>query len=167
MKQIFCLFLPLFLSATFGATPDGAVAGASHISACFDMDNKETGKTAQASNAPQEKHMRTPAQKKIDSQLLYAIYRQRGEAQAKGVPAGESLVKFDEKGRAIVTIRARVTKTLLAKIKSLGGKVISSSERYNDIRAYVPLEKLEGLASLKDVHAIMPAEEAINNNATQ
>jgi hypothetical protein len=111
----------------------------------------------------QEKRSRTPAQQKIDSQLLYALYRERGEAEAKGVPAGELRVKFDEHGRAIVSIRARVTKKVLAKIKSLGGTVVSSSEPYNDITAHLPLAKLEQLASLKDVRAIMPAEEATTN----
>jgi len=59
-----------------------------------------------------------------------------------------------------------VTKTVLAKIKSAGGKVVSSSERHRDIQARVPLEKLEGLAALKDVYAIMPADEATTNGTT-
>jgi len=117
-------------------------------------------------SAAQEKSARTPAQQKIDSQLLYALYRKRGEAEAKGVPAMMELrVKFDEKGRAIITIRARVTNRVLAKVKSLGGEIISSSARYNDIRAHLPLLKLEELAALKDVRAIMPAEEATTNRA--
>ena len=112
--------------------------------------------------APQvrEKITRTAAQQKIDSQLLYALYRERGEAEAKGVPPGELRVKFDAKRRALVTIRARVTKDLLATIKTLGGEVVSSSERDNDIRAHLPLSKLEELAASKTVSAIMPAEEA-------
>lgn len=113
----------------------------------------------------QEKRTRSPAQQKIDSQLLYALYRERGESEAKGVPAGELRVKFDEQGRAIVSIRARVTKKLLTKIKGLGGKVVSSSERYNDIIAHLRLGKLEELAALKDVRAIMPSEEATTNPA--
>ncbi|HEX8138034.1 MAG TPA: hypothetical protein VF544_10625 [Pyrinomonadaceae bacterium] len=109
-----------------------------------------------------DKKNRTPAENKINSQLLYAIYRKRGEANR--APSGELRVKFDEKGRAIVNIRARVTKTLLSKIKSLGGKVISSFERYRDIRAHMPLEKLEELAALKDVIAIIPGDEATTNS---
>ena len=112
-----------------------------------------------------EKRERTPAQQKIDTQLLYAIYRERGDAEAKGVPPGELLVKFDDKGRAIVSIRARVTRALLAKIEKLGGKIVSSSVRYSDIRAHLPLGSLEELAALKDVSAIMPAEQAMTNRA--
>ena len=116
-----------------------------------------------AQKMSQEKRSRTAAQQKIDSQLLYAIYRERGEAEAKGVPYGELRVKFDEKGRARVTIRARVSRSLLAKIKRLGGEVIASSERYQDVQANIALGKLEELAALKDVRAIMPAEEATTN----
>jgi hypothetical protein len=107
-----------------------------------------------------EKITRTEAQQKIDSQLLYALYRERGEAEAKGVPSGPLRVKFDAKRRALVTIRARVTKDLLATIKTLGGDVVSSSERDNDIRAHLPLGKLEELAASKTVYAIVPGEEA-------
>jgi hypothetical protein len=119
---------------------------------------------AASSSAAQEKSARTPAQQKIDSQLLYALYRQRGEAEAKGVPATMELrVKFDEKGRAIVSIRARVTRKLLLKIKRLGGSVTSSSEEYRDIQAHLALERLEELTALKDVIAIMPADEAMTD----
>ena len=133
------------------------------------MDSRYTESTVQDRGlaAAQEKRSRTPAQKKSDSQLLYALYRKRGEARAKGVPSGELGVRYDEKGRAIVSIRARVNRTVLAKITSMGGKIISSSVRYNDIRAHVPLEKLEGLAALKDIFAIMPAEEATTNSVQQ
>jgi hypothetical protein len=119
----------------------------------------------QTTPAVREKTTRTAAQRKIDPQLLYALYRERGEAEAKGVPSGELRVKFDAKHRAFVTIRARVSKDLLATIKTLGGDVTSSSERDNDIRAYLPLGKLESLAASKTVYAIGPAEEATANRA--
>jgi hypothetical protein len=158
MKQSFYFLFFLFLSAAMGATPS---FGARARSAQCGMNNPQ----ASVPQGMQEKRTRTPAQRKIDSQLLYALYRQQGLADAKGVPAGDLLVKFDEKGRAIITIRARVTKAVLAKVKSLGGEIISQSARYNDIRAHLPLSKLEELAALKDVRAIMPAEEATTNSA--
>lgn len=112
-----------------------------------------------------QKHKRNAAKKKIDSQLLSAIYRKRGLGAVPGVPPEASRVQFDEKGRAIVSIRARVTRTIEIAIRKMGGRIISSSLRYNDIRAHLPLDKLERLASLKDVFAIMPAEEAMTNDA--
>jgi hypothetical protein len=151
------------LGVTLGSTLD---TGARALDGSARSGNtKVTNSTARRSGAAQEKGTRTPAQKKIDSQLLYALYRQRGEAESKGVPPGELSVRFDDKGRAIVSIRARVTKTVLAKIKSTGGKIISSFERYHDILAHVRLDKLEALAALKDVYAIMPAQEATTNDS--
>ena len=158
MKQSFYFLFFLLLGAAMGAPVN--VSARARRAQCG-MNNPQ----ANFPQGVQEKRTRTPAQRKIDSQLLYALYREQGLADAKGVPAGELLVKFDEKGRAIITIRARVTKGVLAKVKSLGGEIISSNARYNDIRAYLPLSKLEELAALKDVRAIMPAEEATTNSA--
>lgn len=158
-----CLFLCLSIAFVSPAVADAYVGDGSIRS---EMTGKDTSFATHGS-AAQEKSARTPAQKKIDSQLLYALYRRRGEAEAKSVPSGELLVRFDDKERAIVSIRARVTRTVLAKIKSIGGKIISSSERYHDIRAHVPLDKLEELAALKDVKAIMPAGEATTGSAPQ
>ncbi|HEX8175511.1 MAG TPA: hypothetical protein VF543_10355 [Pyrinomonadaceae bacterium] len=157
MKHHPTFLFSLLLSASFVMPPDARA----HIGNTERAMSGASKSGAQTVN--QEKRSRTAAQQKIDSQLLYALYRKRGEAEARGVATIEPRVKFDAKGRAIVTIRARVTRRLLAKIKSIGGEVISSSEQYNDILARVPLEKLEKLAALKDVSAIMPAEEATTN----
>jgi hypothetical protein len=146
MKQFFQMLGFITLSAAFMFTAFACAAAAN---------------TSQ--DVAREKRARTPAERKIDSQLLYALYRKRGEAEARGVPAGDLRVKFDEKGRAIISIRARVTRSLLAKIKRMGGEIISSSEEYKDLQAHLPLEKLEELAALKEVSAIMPAEEAMTN----
>lgn len=143
MKQLFQALVIILLGAGF----------------TFAGRTSATVKSAQQ-GIVREKSGRTPAQQKIDSQLLYALYRKRGEAESKGVPAGELRVRFDAKGRAIVAIRARVTRALLAKIKRLGGEIVTASEEYKDIQAHVPLEKLEELAALKEVIAINPADEA-------
>jgi hypothetical protein len=163
MRQCTPLFFLLLWSAVCAAPSHAVVAFADCRSIVGDM-NIGHADTVQRSIA-QEKRTRSAAQQKIDSQLLYALYRERGEAEAKGVPAGELRVKFDQQGRAIVSIRARVTRKVLAKIRALGGKIVSSSPSYNDITAHLALEKLEELAALKDVRAIMPAEEAITNPA--
>src|SRR5439155_2244070 len=52
-----------------------------------------------------EKTERSAAQQKINSQLLYEIYRRRGEAERKGVPPGSTGVKIDARGRALVDVR--------------------------------------------------------------
>lgn len=113
--------------------------------------------------ANQEKDQRTPEQQKIDSQLLHAIYQMRGEAEAKGVPTEPIPLEKDAKGRVLVDIRAPVTKKVLARIKKLSGTVLSSSDQYHSIIAYLPLEKLEPLARSKEVKFIAPKAQSMTN----
>jgi hypothetical protein len=108
-----------------------------------------------------EKESRTAAQKKIDSQLLYALAQKRGIT--KGVPAERIDIGVDRKGRALVDITANVTPEVTAQIRKLGGDVISDDASAHPIRARLALEKLEKLANRKDVTFIAPAAQAINN----
>jgi len=110
--------------------------------------------------APSEKDSRTPAQQKINSQLLYEIYRVRGQAAAKGVPPDPTGVRIDGKGRALVDVRAEVSSVLQERVRSLGGTITSVSQEYRSIIAWVPLTRLERLAEDRAVHAIEPAAEA-------
>jgi hypothetical protein len=113
--------------------------------------------------APSEKETRTAAQQKIDSQLLYEIYRKRGQAVEKQVPPAATLVRIDAKGRALVDIRARVTPALISRVKRRGGSIVSTSTEYHSIIARVPLLELERLANDPAVRAISPAAEATTN----
>ena len=108
-----------------------------------------------------EKTSRTPAQQKIDSQLLYEIYRLRGEADRKGVPPGPTGVNIDEHRRALVDLRAPVTAGLQKTIRRLGGAVLSVSPRDESILARMPLLHLERLAAEPAVRFIGPAAEAV------
>jgi hypothetical protein len=110
-----------------------------------------------------EKASRTPAQQKINSQLLYEIYRRRGEADRKGVPPEPTGVRIDALGRALVDIRAEPTAALQKKIGREGGVVVATSARDRSIVARVPLLKLETLASDPAVHFIEPAAEPTTN----
>ncbi|MBZ5598387.1 MAG: hypothetical protein LAN83_08695 [Acidobacteriia bacterium] len=56
-----------------------------------------------------------------------------------------------------------MTDKLVACVGKLGGKVVSHSERYNSIQAYVPLGKLEKLAEFRQVKSIRPPSEAMTN----
>ena len=104
-----------------------------------------------------EKRSRSPAQRKIDSQLLYELKKYRGQAIAQGFPNMKTGIEIDKGGRVLVDIKARVTDGLLKKIESYGGKIINSFAEYNAIRAIIPLRQVEGLARLNDVKFIQPA----------
>ena len=98
-------------------------------------------------NLGQEKKQPTLEQQKIDSQLLYAIYQMRGEAESKGIPTEPIQLEKDDKGRVLVDIRAPVSRKTLAQVKKFGGTVVSSSDRYHSIIAYLPPGKVEALAN--------------------
>jgi hypothetical protein len=103
---------------------------------------------------------RVPSQK-IDSQLLYELYRVRGQAKEKQVPPGPTTVRIDPEGRALVDVRAEVTPALEKKVATLGGTIRSTSREYRSILAWIPIKNLERLAEDPAVHAIVPAAEAI------
>jgi Subtilase family/Proprotein convertase P-domain len=113
-----------------------------------------------------EKNSRTPAQKKMDSQLLYAMKARRGEpltagGEVRSLRSAVDIDKVDEKDRVFVDIKADVNKELIVIIERLGGKITYVSDKTRAVRARVPLESLEELASLQAVRSIRPAAKAI------
>lgn len=106
-----------------------------------------------------EKAARTPAQQKINSQLLYEIYRRRGEAERKGVPSEPTGVRVDADGRVLVDIRTDQTTALPRLIVRAGGRVLSTSAGDRSVIARVPVLKLEALAADPAVRFIEPAAQ--------
>ena len=127
-----------------------------------------------------EKSQRTPAQRKISSQLLNSARdaqlaqadgsRQAPQADGSRQPRGsiasgrqqtadpDSVAELE---LVTVDIRANVTAGVLARIRSLGGTVINSVPEYRAIRAHIPLAAVERLAALDAVQFIRPADEAV------
>jgi hypothetical protein len=102
--------------------------------------------------------VRTVAQRKINVRVLSAIYRRRGDARVKSMPAQGSRIQVDRHGRALVDVRAQVRPDLEKKVKALGGIVISTSTTYDSIVGWMPLQTLERLAADPGVRAIEPAQ---------
>lgn len=102
-----------------------------------------------------EKRTRTPAQQKIDSQLLMAARLKR-----QGFATREADVVFDSAGRAAVDISGEVTNNLLATIRREGGEVVNSYPQFKAVRAYLTLESLETIADLSEVRTISRAAKA-------
>lgn len=99
----------------------------------------------------QEKALRTPAQKKIDSRLLLAYKMQSNPSLAKQLPDLNTSVKANGQGKVKVDIEAHVSAQLLSDLKALGADIIFSSERFNNVVATVPLNKVEQIAGFKAV----------------
>ena len=113
-----------------------------------------------------QKARRTPAQRKLSSQLLDAAE----SAQAAGSDARRQARDADAKDEVVtVDIRADVTPAVLARIRALGGTVINSVPKYRAIRAQLPVTAIERLAALAAVQTIRPADEAVTrkDNTTQ
>jgi hypothetical protein len=161
------------VSAATGASGAGSVASqpASPVSSSIQTGapGSSTGSPAlelspsalrMISSLETEKSRRSPAQLKIDSQILYADRMSRGLPVADGIPTQRVLLPKDDQGRILVDIKAEVTPALLADIGARGGRVVNSFPKYSAIRASLPLRAIEGLASRGEVRFISPAARA-------
>ena len=109
-----------------------------------------------------EKASRTPAQRKLDSNLLYATKMKRGQKIATNVVSLE--VPFDMNRNDVeVDITAKSLDAVLKQIAAGGGTVVSSVSRYGAVRARVGFDQLETLAGLPDVMFIQPKQEAMTS----
>ena len=112
-----------------------------------------------------EKAARTPEQRKIASQLLYA---KSGRFAATLAPTKDpakkitSLAQTDAQGRVLVDIAGDVTE---AEIGALGGAIVGTSRVHRSARAWLPLDRLEELAASSAVRAIRPALHATTARA--
>ena len=115
-----------------------------------------------------QKARRSPAQRKVSSQLLDMVESQPPQA-AEGEVRRRDSDKPEPVEPVLVDIRADVTKALLARIRVLGGTVINSVPKYRAIRAELPVVAIERLAALAAVQTIRPADEAVTRkvNTTQ
>jgi uncharacterized repeat protein (TIGR01451 family) len=104
----------------------------------------------------QEKNSRTPAQQKIDSNLLYTMRMLRGQAPAPGVPFLYTGVDLDENNNMVVDIAANVTDSLLQQLNSAGALVWYANADFHSIRAVISPDELENIAASPDVIFISP-----------
>jgi hypothetical protein len=108
----------------------------------------------------QEKASRTPAERKIHSELLQASREFRGKKMVEGVQLRPAEVNADEKGNLDVDIKADVTDALIEKIKDLGGIIIYPSKKYHTLRARISFSMIDSIATFPEVEFIQPAAKA-------
>ena len=120
----------------------------------------------------EEKVARTPAQKKISSQLLYAKVN-KFPALKQHLQKGEiakptelvSLLRYDDQGRVLCDVKGDVDAGLQLQIEVAGGAVVATSSQHHSARAWLPLSTLESLASQPVVKSIYPAFAATTHRA--
>lgn len=113
-----------------------------------------------------EKESRTPAQRKMDSQLLYTLRLSRGQPVAPGVTLSRIGAQADSDGALLVDVDATVTPELLEFIRQAGGQIINQFPHFRSIRARVPLAFTETLAAHPEVKFVQPAVEAITHTGS-
>jgi hypothetical protein len=116
------------------------------------------------SNPMNEKESRTAAQKKLDSHIVLALKKSRSEPPFDKPTQLDPDLAIEADGRVLVDLNATVSKELLARIESDGGKVVNSFEASHAIRALVPLIRIEALALRAEVKFIAPAAQATTNS---
>jgi hypothetical protein len=114
-----------------------------------------------------EKESRTPAQRKIDSQLIYATKMHRGQPIAPGVEMLEVNVGEDAAGLVTVDISANINNELLSTLKSMGIEYSSVFPQFHALRATASLDQLESIAALQQVRFISPKQQFTTNQATR
>ncbi len=132
---------------------------------CFPAESPELSPRAleQIRVLQEEKSTRTPAQRKLDTQLHRVVRQGRFSPATPGLNSVGAAVQVEPDGRLLVDLRADVTPGLLQFIAANGGQVINSFARDRAVRARVPLGMIEQLAARSEVRFVRPADEAITN----
>ena len=107
-----------------------------------------------------EKAARSPAQQKLDSQLIYAIRRNQNHPVVVGLTNLVIGAHVRVDGKYLVDIYGTVATPLLNAIQAAGGEIVNGSARFGEIRALLPLARVESLAGRSDVRFIQPAVQS-------
>ena len=108
-----------------------------------------------------EKETRTPAERKIDSQLLYARRMEMGVPIAPGVQTLEVYVPHAEDGHVVVNVKATVTNRLVLALSGLTGEMKQTGG--TDLQLHVGLDQIEAIAEQPDVLWVGPKQEAFTS----
>jgi hypothetical protein len=109
----------------------------------------------------------TDAQKKVDSNIVFAAMAARGEPAVTAFSGVISPGAIDNAGALSVDIRGNVTPSLLAAITAAGGTVLNQSAQWGMIHALIPLGSVETVAGNADVSSIRLASRMkVNKSGT-
>ncbi|HLJ26875.1 MAG TPA: S8 family serine peptidase [Candidatus Angelobacter sp.] len=106
----------------------------------------------------QDKAARTPAQQKIDSNIIYTMRMMAGKPVAAGVPYLNTGIDLDANNNIVVDMVAHVTDELLQQLTAAGAQVLYQDAKLRSIRAIIPPNQIEGIASSPDVIFISPKQ---------
>jgi len=102
----------------------------------------------------EKKQSRSEADEKISSHILDML-----DNTANRTTSQQQMNIQD--GAILLDVHADISPRMLRKIVRLGGQVISSSERFAEMRIRLPMNAVQRLARDKTVHNIRPAEQGM------
>lgn len=105
-----------------------------------------------------DKMSRTPAQRKLGSELIYVGRIEKGLPAVPGIPTLRATLPRDMAGRVHVHIRGTITSNLLSAVKGAGGTVTGVYAKTGDMHAWLGLGWLEQLAQRTDIRSIKPVQ---------
>ncbi len=108
-----------------------------------------------------EKETRTPAERKIDSQLLYARRMQLGVPIAPGVQTLEVDIPKADDGHIIVDVKANLTARLMLQVNGLSGEVQRTGD--SELQMHVSLDQIEAIAEQPDVLFVQPRQRSMTS----
>jgi Subtilase family len=115
---------------------------------------------AQIEILQQEKMSRTPAQRKLTSQLVFASRIDRGQPAVAGVPSLRApKLERDMLGRVLVDIKGNITPGLQQAVVSMGGAIVTAYPQWNTMRAWVGSAWFELLAQRNEVRIIRQGDK--------
>jgi hypothetical protein len=105
-----------------------------------------------------EKALRTPAQRKIDSNILFTVRMLAGEPAAPGISYLDTGVDLDRNDNIVVDMVAHVTGQLLGQLKAAGAQILYVNPELRSVRAIIPPSHMEQIAASPDVIFISPKQ---------
>ncbi|HEY4840169.1 MAG TPA: S8 family serine peptidase, partial [Candidatus Acidoferrales bacterium] len=147
-------------------TPPENNASASAARQATTPDAVDSAAVQQMQLLLQEKSSRTPAQQKIDSNILYTIRMMSGQPAAPGFQSLYTGVDLDDSNRIAVDIIANVTPELLQQLQTAGALVQDSHPEYRSIRALIPANQIVTIAASPDVSFIGRKVRSITSRLT-
>ncbi|HJT00572.1 MAG TPA: S8 family serine peptidase [Terriglobales bacterium] len=112
-----------------------------------------------------EKAVRTPAQQKIDSNILFTIRMLAGQPAAPGIPYLDTGIELDGNDNVVVDMVAQVTDSLLNQLAGAGATILNTNRELRSIRAIIPPSQMEGLAASPDVIYISRKQGSMTQGA--
>ena len=107
----------------------------------------------------QEKESRSPAERKLDSQLIYELKMRSGAQVARGVQTLEADVPYADDGHAVLDVKANLTTALTEGLAQLGAEVLSTSAAESTVRIHIGIDRVPALAALPDVVFVQPRQD--------